>query len=61
MAVQVLVDHGVQQNKIVFATYFAGKMGLNRLTQVFPEVKVVMCKIMADYEERVSFFPPFSG
>jgi hypothetical protein len=54
MAVQVLVDHGVPQKKIVFVTYFAGKMGLNRLTQVFPEVKVVVCKIVADYEERVS-------
>lgn len=54
MAVQVLVDHGVPQKRIVFVTYFAGKMGLNRLTQVFPEVKVVVCKIVADYEERVS-------
>jgi len=52
MAVQVLVDHGVAEKKIVFVTYFAGKMGLNRLTQVFPEVKVVVCKIVADYEER---------
>jgi len=52
MAVQVLVDHGVPQEKIVFVTYFAGKMGLNRLTKVFPEVKVVGCTIVADYEER---------
>lgn len=52
MAVQVLVDHGVPQQNIVFVTYFAGKMGLNRLTKVFPEVKVVVCKIVADYEER---------
>jgi len=52
MAVQVLVDHGVPQENIVFITYFAGKMGLNRLTKVFPEVKVVVCMIVADYEER---------
>ena len=52
MAVQVLVDHGVPQGNIVFVTYFAGKMGLNRLTKVFPEVKVVVCMIVADYEER---------
>src|SRR5271168_2469309 len=43
MAVQVLVDHGVPEEKIVFVTYFAGKMGLNRLTKVFPEVEVVGC------------------
>lgn len=52
MAVQVLVDHGVPQGNIVFVTYFAGKMGLNRLTKVFPEVNVVVCMIVADYEER---------
>lgn len=52
MSVQVLVDHGVPEEKIVFVTYFAGKMGLNRLTKVFPEVKVVVCEIVADFEER---------
>jgi uridine kinase len=52
MAVQVLVDHGVPQKNIVFVTYFAGKMGLNRLTKVFPDVKVLACMIVADYEKR---------
>ncbi|KAG9228211.1 uridine-cytidine kinase-like protein-like 1 [Amylocarpus encephaloides] len=52
MAVQVLVDHGVPEGKIVFVTYFAGRIGVNRLTKVFPEVKVVVCSIVADFEER---------
>lgn len=52
MAVQVLVDHGVSEEKIVFVTYFAGRLGLNRLTKVFPEVKVVVCDIVADFQER---------
>lgn len=52
MAVQVLVDHGVLPDKIIFVTYFAGRMGLNRLTKVFPDVKVVVCTIVADYEKR---------
>jgi uridine kinase len=52
MAVQVLVDHGVPEEKIVFVTYFAGKMGLNRLTKVFPEVRVVVSEVVADFEER---------
>lgn len=52
MAVQVLRDHGVPEDKIVFVTYFAGKSGLNRLTKVFPEVKVVVCSIVADNEQR---------
>ncbi|KAF8854228.1 uridine kinase [Acephala macrosclerotiorum] len=52
MAVQVLVDHGVPEDKIVFVTYFAGKLGLNRLTKVFPGVNVIVCTMVADFEER---------
>lgn len=52
MAVQVLVDHGVAQDKIVLATYSAGKMGLHRLTSVFPEITVVVCNILGYLEQR---------
>ena len=52
MAVRVLVDHGVPEEKIVFVTYLAGKMGMNRLLQVFPEIKVVACKMVEDFEDR---------
>ena len=52
MAVKVLVDHGVSEDKIVFVTYLAGKMGLNRLLKVFPRMKVVVLKIAGDSEER---------
>lgn len=52
MAVKVLVDHGVQEEKIVFVTYFAGKLGVNRLLNVFPKVKVVVCAIVEDLQER---------
>lgn len=52
MAVKVLVDHGVQEGRIVFVTYLAGKLGVNRLAAVFPKMKVVVCRIIKDYEER---------
>ena len=52
MAVKVLVDHGVAEDRIVFVTYLAGKMGLNRLLKVFPNMKVVVSKIVADNGER---------
>ncbi|KAK2479905.1 hypothetical protein H9L39_09279 [Fusarium oxysporum f. sp. albedinis] len=51
MAVQVLVDHGVKQDRIVLATYSAGKVGLHRLTSVFPEITVVVCN-MLDYQQE---------
>ena len=52
MAVRVLVDHGVPEKNIVFVTYFAGKMGMNRLVKVFPGLKVVACKMVEDFTER---------
>ncbi|KAL8984594.1 MAG: hypothetical protein Q9205_001475 [Flavoplaca limonia] len=52
MTVRVLVDHGVEASSIVFVTYSAGKMGLNRLLKVFPDVRVVVCTIVEDYHER---------
>ncbi|KPM40312.1 hypothetical protein AK830_g6248 [Neonectria ditissima] len=52
MAVQVLVDHGVAQERIVLATYSAGKVGLHRLTSVFPEITVVVCNMLNTQDER---------
>lgn len=52
MAVRVLLDHGVAEGRIVFVTYFAGKIGLNRLCKVFPEVKVVVGDVVEDFETR---------
>jgi len=52
MAVRVLVDHGVAENRIVFVSYMAGKIGLRRLLSVFPEIKVVVCRIIEDMEVR---------
>ncbi|KAL8920029.1 MAG: hypothetical protein Q9208_006484 [Pyrenodesmia sp. 3 TL-2023] len=52
MTVRVLVDHGVKASRIVFVTYSAGRMGINRLLKVFPDVRVVVCTIVEDYHER---------
>jgi len=52
MAVQVLVDHGVAEKKIVFVTYSAGKTALHRLNKVFPELKIVVCSLTDDLEQR---------
>ena len=52
MAMRVMVDHGVPEERLVFVTYFARRMGLNRLTNVFPKVKIVVAKIVEDYQER---------
>lgn len=52
MAVQVLVDHGVSLDRVVLATYSAGRVGLHRLVTVFPEITVVVVDVLADQEQR---------
>ncbi|KAK4691834.1 hypothetical protein P7C71_g5251, partial [Lecanoromycetidae sp. Uapishka_2] len=52
MAVRILIDHGIAEENIVFVTYLAGRMGINRLLSVYPTMKVVVCKIVEDFQER---------
>jgi uridine kinase len=52
MAVRVLVDHGVSESSIVFITYTAGRVGVNRLLSVFPDVKIVVARLGEDMETR---------
>ncbi|RMZ76543.1 hypothetical protein DV738_g4905, partial [Chaetothyriales sp. CBS 135597] len=52
MAVKVLTDHGVAEDKIVFVTCLAGKRGLKRLMSVFPQIKVVAASLSSDDEKR---------
>lgn len=42
MAVRVLLDHGVDEERIIFATWMAGEVGVKRLVNVFKKVKVVV-------------------
>jgi uridine kinase len=52
MAVRVLVDHGVPENRIVFVTYTAGRVGLNRVLSVFPDIRIVVARLGNDEEAR---------
>lgn len=52
MAARVLIDHGVQEQRIVFVTCAAGETGLKRLTAVFPQMNVVIGRIKEDGEPR---------
>ncbi|KAG0129549.1 uridine kinase family-domain-containing protein [Tuber indicum] len=52
MAITVLKDHGVEEERIVFVTYLAGLGGLRRLTKVFPKLKIIVGKIQEGFERR---------
>ncbi|KAF2239951.1 uridine-cytidine kinase-like protein-like 1 [Viridothelium virens] len=52
MAVRVLVDHGVEEGRIVYVAWMAGRQGLKRLGSVFPDVRVVVGRVVEDLEVR---------
>jgi uridine kinase len=52
MAVRVLVDHGVPEDRIVFVTYLAGRVGINRVLSVYPEVRAIVARLGDDMEDR---------
>lgn len=52
MAVRILVDHGVKEDRIVFVTCAAGKRGLQRLTAVYPDIKTVVGRVGEEGDPR---------
>ncbi|KAI5961094.1 URK1 [Candida margitis] len=45
MAIQVLVDHGVKQEDIIFVSFLSTEIGIRRILNVFPRVKLVIGKL----------------
>ncbi|CCG25729.1 Urk1 protein [Candida orthopsilosis Co 90-125] len=45
MAIQVLVDHKVKQEDIIFVSYLSTEIGIRRILNVFPSVKLVIGKL----------------
>ncbi|KAF8477561.1 uridine kinase family-domain-containing protein [Kalaharituber pfeilii] len=52
MAMQVLKDHGVKEENIVFISYLSSRTGLRRITKVFPHLKIVTGCIREGFERR---------
>lgn len=45
MAVRVLVDYGVDEERIIFVSVLASKVGLGRLSRAFPKVRAVVASV----------------
>jgi uracil phosphoribosyltransferase len=52
MAVRVLLDHGVPEDRIVYVVLRAGEAGLRRLLSVYPDVRVVLAAFGGEGEGR---------
>jgi Uracil phosphoribosyltransferase len=40
MAIRILLDHGVREDRIVLVTFLAGPCGVSVLGRIFPQVKI---------------------
>ncbi|GMG33811.1 unnamed protein product [Ambrosiozyma monospora] len=49
MAIKVLIDHGVEQSKIVLVTYLATSAGVRRILNVFPKVNIVIGSLSKEH------------
>ncbi|CUM64972.1 uncharacterized protein PRCAT00002590001 [Priceomyces carsonii] len=45
MAIQVLIDHGAKEEDMVVCSYLSTEIGLKRILNVFPHVKLVLGKL----------------
>ncbi|CAK9439371.1 uncharacterized protein LODBEIA_P35250 [Lodderomyces beijingensis] len=45
MAIQVLIDHKVKEEDIIVISYLCTEIGVRRVTNVFPKVKIVIGKL----------------
>lgn len=53
MAIQVLVDHGINLKDVTLITYLLTEIGVRRIFHVFPEVKIIVGKL-SNVEESES-------
>lgn len=57
MAIQVLLDHKVKIEDIIFCSYLSTEIGLRRILTVFPEVRVVLGKL-SSMDESSKWYNP---
>lgn len=59
MAIQVLLDHKVRMEDIVFCTYLSTEIGLRRILNVFPRVRIVIGKL-STIDDSTKWYNPES-
>ena len=51
MAIQVLIDYGVDTLNIIVCAYLSTEIGLRRILRAFPDIKIVVGKLSTMYGE----------
>ena len=57
MAIRVLLDHNVDEDKIVFITYIAAPQGLHALVTAFPKIKIITSWIDPSIDDNYELNP----
>ncbi|CAB5310952.1 unnamed protein product [Rhizophagus irregularis] len=61
MAIRVLLDHDVPEDKIIFLNFLATPLGLHVITNVFPKVKICTSMIDPKINDETLFIEPGMG
>jgi len=61
MAIRVLLDHDVPENKIIFLNFLATPLGLHVITKAFPKVKICTSMIDPKINDETLFIEPGMG
>ncbi|KAG0302701.1 hypothetical protein BGZ98_007292 [Dissophora globulifera] len=61
MAIRVLLDHGIPENRIIFLSFLAGPQGLHMISHAFPSVKIVTSFVDRTLNPDTLFLEPGLG
>ncbi|CAG8449887.1 2115_t:CDS:2 [Funneliformis mosseae] len=61
MAIRVLLDHNVPEDRIMFLTFLATPLGLHVISNAFPKVKVCTSMIDPKINDETLFIEPGMG
>lgn len=56
-AIHTLIEHGVQEERIIFLNLLAAPEGIHSLTQTYPKVKIVTAEVDSGLDENKFIVP----
>ncbi|RKO93142.1 uracil phosphoribosyltransferase-domain-containing protein, partial [Blyttiomyces helicus] len=61
MAIRVLLDHDVPQERIIFLSLIASPLGVSTIAKAFPSVKIVTSEVDAELDDKLYIVPGFGN
>ena len=61
MAIRVILDHDVPQDRILFLSLIASPLGIHTIANAFPQVKVVTAEVDIEVDELGHVVPGFGN